>query len=70
MMALIGFSVGFVGFLLHQIIEWLTDIRIERSREYLAVGLVKVDSLYTYVVLSSLANNKSLLKGLTEIYIP
>lgn len=38
MMALIGFSVGFIAFLLHQIIEWLTDVRIETTREYLAVS--------------------------------
>lgn len=38
MMGLIGFIVGFLGFLLHQIIERLTDVRIERAREYLAVS--------------------------------
>ncbi|KAF6020441.1 hypothetical protein EB796_021244 [Bugula neritina] len=37
MMGLIGFVVGFIGFLLHQTIEWLTDIRINKASEYLAV---------------------------------
>ena len=37
MMGLIGFTVGILGFLLHQAIEALTDVRIERATEYLAV---------------------------------
>jgi len=42
MMGLIGFVVGFIGFLLHQTIEWLTDIRINKASEYLAVSVYNV----------------------------
>lgn len=45
MMGLIGFIVGFLGFLLHQIIERLTDVRIERAREFLAVSNLCVSCL-------------------------
>lgn len=38
MMGIIGFSVGVLGFFLHQIIEWLTDKRMEKANEYLSVS--------------------------------
>lgn len=37
MMGVIGFIVGFLGFLLHQTIEWLTDQRTDAAIEYIAV---------------------------------
>ncbi|XP_067937986.1 chloride channel protein C-like [Watersipora subatra] len=35
MMGLIGFIVGFIGYLLHQTIEFLTDIRIDKATDYI-----------------------------------
>ena len=40
MMGLIGLSVGSIGFLLHQTIDLLTDVRIERAKDYLAVSVL------------------------------
>ena len=62
MMGLIGFIVGFLGFLLHQIIERLTDVRIERAREFLAVSNLCVSCLilsHIYLCFSSLFRCKS-----------
>ena len=38
MMGLIGFSVGILGFLLHQIIDLISEVKWEQTQEYIQVG--------------------------------
>ena len=38
MMGLIGFSVGFVGFLLHQAIDAISDYKWDKASQYIEVG--------------------------------
>lgn len=42
MMALIGFSVGLVGFLLHQLIDIIADFKWEKARDYIDDGSLLV----------------------------
>ena len=37
MMGLIGFCVGFIGFLLHQLIDVIADIKWDKAQEYIKV---------------------------------
>jgi chloride channel 7 len=37
MMGLIGFSVGILGFLLHQIIDLISEVKWEQTQEYIQV---------------------------------
>ena len=37
MMGLIGFVVGFIGFLLHQIIDLIADTKWDKAREFIEV---------------------------------
>ena len=37
MMGLIGFTVGFIGFLLHQLIDVIADFKWERASQYIVV---------------------------------
>jgi len=39
MMGLIGFSVGILGFLLHQIIDLISEVKWEQTQEYIQVGI-------------------------------
>ena len=38
-MGLIGFSVGFVGFLLHQITELIADFKWKQAKAYIEVSV-------------------------------
>ena len=40
MMGLIGFSVGILGFLLHQIIDLISEVKWEQTQEYIQVCCV------------------------------
>ncbi|KAL3858585.1 hypothetical protein ACJMK2_008857 [Sinanodonta woodiana] len=48
MMALIGFSVGVVGFLLHQVIEEIADLKWETAEKFLHDGKYTFASLFTF----------------------
>ena len=37
MMGLIGFTVGFIGFLLHQLIDVIADFKWQRASQYIVV---------------------------------
>ncbi len=39
MMGLIGLSVGIIGFLLHQVIDVIADIKWEKANEFIKVRL-------------------------------
>ncbi|KAK3604540.1 hypothetical protein CHS0354_000361 [Potamilus streckersoni] len=48
MMALIGFSVGVVGFLLHQVIEEIADLKWETTEKFLHDGKYAIASLFAF----------------------
>lgn len=48
MMGLIGFSVGILGFLLHQIIDLISEVKWEQTREYIQRGEFSTAWLWTF----------------------
>lgn len=52
MMGLIGFSVGVIGFLLHQLIEKVADIKWEMTEDFIQV------SLYVYKLTNAALETK------------
>ena len=48
MMGIIGVSVGLLGFLLHQIIDLISEVKWEATREYIASGDFTTAWLWTF----------------------
>ena len=48
MMGLIGFSVGMLGFLLHQIIDLISEVKWEQTKEYIANGEFSTALMWTF----------------------
>ncbi len=48
MMGLIGFSVGILGFLLHQIIDLISEVKWEQTKEYIAAGDFSTAWMWTF----------------------
>ena len=53
MMGIIGFSVGFVGFLLHQFIDLISNTKWDHATEYIEVRKVLFISLIFFQLLYS-----------------
>ena len=48
MMGLIGFCVGMLGFLLHQIIDLISEVKWEQTKEYIANGEFSTALMWTF----------------------
>ena len=48
MMGLIGFCVGMLGFLLHQIIDLISEVKWEQTKEYIAQGEFSTALMWTF----------------------
>ena len=48
MMGLIGFSVGILGFLLHQIIDLIAEVKWEQTKEYISAGEFSTALMWTF----------------------
>ena len=49
MMGMIGVSVGLLGFLLHQIIDLISEVKWEATRAYIAEGDFTTAWLWTFL---------------------
>ncbi len=49
MMGMIGFSVGILGFLLHQIIDLISEVKWEQTREYISQGEFSTALTWTFL---------------------
>ena len=47
-MGLIGFSVGILGFLLHQIIDLISEVKWEQTKEYISNGEFSTALMWTF----------------------
>ena len=50
-MGMIGFTVGFIGFLLHQITELIADFKWEQAKGYIEASIIHMYSLHVYLAM-------------------